>query len=229
MTENTAIACPGSVDPFEAFADALAPRHIIGKLLKFSKGDYLCGEKLEVIPIGTTLTANLDEMLSGWIKWRGGQPTEHTMVRIALGAAPPKRSELGDNDESSWELDNSGQPKDPWTFTNYLPLMAHDGELFTFTTSSRGGLGAVADLSRRYAKHRRNNPDVFPIIALEVGSYEHAQKAFGRIKFPVFKPMGYEPKSRFVEALAGSGVDATQVPTETQINVAAEMKDSISY
>ena len=50
---------------------------------------------------------------------------------------------------TKWEIDNTGQPKDCWQFSNYLPLKFADGTLYTFTTSSRGGLGAVGDLVRR--------------------------------------------------------------------------------
>ena len=68
--------------------------------------------------------------------------------------------------------------------------MAADGTLYTFTTSSRGGLGAIADLSRRYGRHRRKHDDVFPLIALDVDSYQHNNKAYGRIKVPQLTPMG---------------------------------------
>jgi hypothetical protein len=33
-------------DPFEAYANAISPRTIVGTLLKFSKGDFLAGEML---------------------------------------------------------------------------------------------------------------------------------------------------------------------------------------
>ena len=60
--------------------------------------------------------------------------------------------------------------------------------------------------SRRYSRHRRKNPDVHPIIALDVDAYKHKNKAFGRIKIPQFTPMGWEPKAKFNEALAAIGV-----------------------
>ena len=163
-TENNAVAVRGStLDPFEAYANAVAPKNILGSLMKFSKGDYLAGEEGKAIETGTTVTANLDELLAGWIKWKEGKPVEQRMVRVADGVPPPRRDDLGDEDPTSWELDNNGQAKDCWQFTNYLPLMNAEGELFTFTTSSRGGLSAVADLSRRYGRHRYKHPDVHPV------------------------------------------------------------------
>ena len=127
-------------DPFEAYANAVAPRTIIGTLLRFSKGDYVAGEEGKEIPNGSTFTANVDELLAGWIKWSGGRPVEHMMVRVAEGHTLPKREALGDSDASHWEADSEGLPRDPWQFTNYLPLLDEQGGIFTFATSSRGDL-----------------------------------------------------------------------------------------
>ena len=150
------------------------------------------------------------------------------MVRVNDGVQPMKRDELGDDDLTKWEIDNTGQPKDCWQFSNYLPLKSADGTLYTFTTSSRGGLGAVGDLVRRYSRHRRKNPDVHPIIALDVDAYEHKNKAFGRIKFPQFTPMGWEPKAKFNEALAAIGVAVSEV-APAAADPADAMNDEIPF
>ena len=227
-TENNAVAVRGTVDVFEAYANAVAPQNIIGALTKFSKGDYV-GEDSKTIEIGTVVTANVDELMVGWIRWQGGKPTEQRLVRIGDGVTPERRDELGDDDPTNWELDNNGQPKDPWSFTNYLPLMTADGALLTFTTSSRGGLGAVGDLARRYARHRRKHDDVFPLVALDVDSYQHSNKAYGKIKVPVFTSIGWEPKAKFNEALAAIGVAVSEVaPAEPALSV-EEMNDEIPF
>jgi hypothetical protein len=202
VTNNTELAPAALSDPFAAYADAVSPKYIVGELLRFSKGDWIAG-KDDTVDLGTTFTANLDELMAGWIHWLDGKPIEHIMVRVADGIAPKLRDELGDTDSSQWPVDKAGQSKDPWQFTNYLPLMNDKGELFTFTTSSRGGIGAVADLARRYARHRQKHPNVFPLIALNVDSYQHKDPQLGRIKFPVFEPAGYLPKADFQAALAG--------------------------
>jgi hypothetical protein len=80
-------------------------------------------------------------------------------------------------------------------------MIDDEGKLYTFATSSRGGLGAIAQLARRYAQHRKRHPDVFPKITLRVGSYQHSNREFGRIKFPDFGPAGYVPKVGFYAAL----------------------------
>ena len=205
-TTNTVLANVSDVDPLVAYADAVSPRHIIGKLLRFIKGDYFAGEGGEPVPVGTKFTVAADELLAGWIKWTDGKPAEHIMVRVADGKLPPKRGELGDQDRSAWETDDHGEPRDPWQFTNYLPMMDERGELYTFTTSSAGGRATVSDLVRRYGRHRRHHPEVYPIVSLGVGSYPHKKKEYGRIKYPVFIPAGYEPKAKLLAALEGAGV-----------------------
>ena len=50
-------------------------------VMKFSKGDYLAGEEGKAIETGTTVTANLDELLAGWIKWKEGKPVEQRGAR----------------------------------------------------------------------------------------------------------------------------------------------------
>ena len=67
------------------------------------------------------------------------------MVRVADGKLPSKRSDLGDQDRSAWETDDHNEPRDPWQFTNYLPMMDENGVLYTFTTSSAGGRATVSD------------------------------------------------------------------------------------
>jgi hypothetical protein len=204
---NTAIAIADDIDPFEAYADLVAPSYIVGKLLRFDKGDYIAGEAKELINPGTQMIAALDELLAGWIKWQNSKPIEHIMTRVADRAALPKRAQLGNDNPDEWELGADGKSRDPWAFTNYLPLMQMDnGELYTFATSSKGGIQSIGNLSRRYGLHRKRHPEVFPLIALGVGSYKHKDPQRGRIKFPDFAPTGYVEKKQFYEALEAAGI-----------------------
>jgi hypothetical protein len=232
QTENTALAVVGDDDPFAAYANAVAPRNIIGTLLKFSKGDYLAGEEAAPVPAGTRMTANVAQLLVGWVRWFDNKPTDHIMLCVADSKPLPKRAELGDLDQSTWETDHHGERRDPWQFTNYLPLLNESGELFTLATASRGGVGAIGELCRRYSQHRRRHPDVLPIIALDVDSYQHKVKEYGRIKFPRFTPAGWEPKSRFDGALVEAGLspmsddDGAAEPLPT---AAEEVSDEIPF
>ena len=195
-----AIATTG-INVFEAFANAVAPKHILGRLLKFAKGDYLAGEAGETVPLGTKLVAGIDWQLVGWVRWEASKPVEHRMVRIIDGQPPSRRAELGDHDQTRWEPDLQGQLRDPWCLTHYLPMVDEAQEIFTFSTTSRGGTGALADLARYYAKQFRAHPNEFPVIELQVGAYQHQNPHFGRIKVPDFKRVGWEPKNTFWKAV----------------------------
>jgi hypothetical protein len=203
---GTSVAAVGD-NYFQSYGDQVSQRSIVGKLLKFSKGDYLVGEDNEEVEEGTQLVANMDELMVGWIRWADSKPTDQIMGRVSDGYQAPKRNTLGDDDKSKWEVDEQGRERDPWQFSNYLilktPGQTGEDALFTFTTSSRGGLNAIAELCKTYGKAMRQKPDEFPVIALGVGSYQHSNKSFGRIKFPILEVVGWAPRAEFVEALEG--------------------------
>jgi hypothetical protein len=82
-----------------------------GKLLKFNKGDWLIGE--DEVPEGTEYIAYIDEVARGWVKFEDKQVVDRQIVKVRDGHAP-KRQELGDDDESQWEVDeNTGKARDP--------------------------------------------------------------------------------------------------------------------
>jgi hypothetical protein len=233
------LALPGEVRlvggaPFIAYGESVNPQHIVGQILKFSKGEYLAGENAELIPVGTKLVVSVDELAIGWVRWQGGKPTEHRMVRVADNQVPAKRADLGDLDQSVWEKDEvSGEPRDPWSFENYLPMSSEEGELFTFATSSRGGIGAVGKLSTFYGRRLHQHPGELPVIELGVGTYQHSNKAYGRIKFPEFNVVGWTSKSVFNRALAAAGlIDADAVDGLVSVEAKpadAELADSIPF
>ena len=182
-------------NPFEEIAKD-APRRIVGQLMKFSKGDYLYGKDNDEIPIGTRMIANMDQLLVGWIKWQDSKPVEQVMGLVVEGFKPMKANELPDRDETEWETDDKGKPRDPWQKTFYLlmkeldadgkPLEGDDG-LYTFTTSSVGGKDAISELCARYGKWMRTYPGKFPIITLQKDKYQHPDRQLGIIKTPKFE------------------------------------------
>jgi hypothetical protein len=197
-------------NPWEAYGDAMATRTIVGKLLKFSKGDYVAGTSDEDVAVGTRFAAVMDSLHVGWIRWQNNRPTEQRMGPISENFQPPRRTELGDLDESQWETDDDGHPRDPWQFSNYLVLVAvDDDELFTFTTASRGGLNAIGELCKTFGKTMRQQPDKYPVIELGVGSYQHSNRAYGRIKYPVLAVVDWIEKKRFLDLLDGEGEDSS--------------------
>jgi hypothetical protein len=182
--------------PFGLYANAVSPRTIHGTLLKFAKGDWVAGEDGRAVPEGTEFTVYMSEILAGWVRWEDNKPTEHQMGRIGDGYAPPRRDELGSIDRAAWETDADGKARDPWQFANYVPMKAENtDEMYTFVASSKGALGAIADLCRQYDRHVRKYPDQDPVVRLAAGTYEHKTKSYGRIAFPVFTIIGWTAKA----------------------------------
>ena len=187
-------------NPFLAYGEAASQKAIVGSLLRFSKGDFLAGQDDEEVSAGTQFVANMDEMLAGWIRWEANKPTDHIMGKVSDGYQPPRRNELGDNDKTAWDVDATGQQRDPWQFSNYLLMKGVvDNELYTFTTSSRGGLNALGDLCKVYGKALPQRPSEYPVIAIGVNAYDHPNRSFGRIKVPTFQVVGWAPKAVFAE------------------------------
>jgi hypothetical protein len=142
----------------------------------------------------------MDELRIGWIRWENDKPAEELMGRLIDRPRVPHREELGYEERSQWEPGADG-PRDPWQLTNTLPLVkVNDGTECKFTTSSRGGINAIAKLSGQYSRVRAKHANEWPIISLEVGSYQHDR--YGKIKFPIFRIAGWHPKDGAAETPA---------------------------
>jgi hypothetical protein len=158
------------------------------KLLKFTKGKYYIGDD-DVT--GRTYIAYVDQMARGYVRFSGGKVTEQRVGKVADGFRAPARDELGDVDETRWEKDTTGKPRDPWSYQFYIPMTDFEtGDTAVFVTSSHGGKGAVGCLSDLYAKNIRKGR---PIIKLAVESYRH--QTFGRIETPNFMLVSWDQGS----------------------------------
>jgi hypothetical protein len=199
-TETTLPTQAGS-NVFAVYGESAGPGHIVGELLKFSKGDWLAGQFNRELSDGTKLVAVMDSLAVGLQRWENQRPVAYRMGLLVEGFVPPQRDELGDTDEALWECDDAGKPRDPWQFTNYLRLVNTENpdQTFTFTTSSKGGLGAIAKLCREYGRacEKEGRKDQYPLVKLSTGSYAHRDRSLGRIKFPEFLVLGWVEKSDF--------------------------------
>lgn len=201
---------PGTeADPFARHAENTRSTAIVGKLLKFAKGEWFSGQNNDPVPAGSKFVANMDELLVGWIRWYDNKPTDHVMGRVVDAFQPPRRHELGDLDQNEWELDNSGQPRDPWQESNYLLLMSadDDNELYTFASGSKGGKNAIGALCLAFSKGRIEHKKEWPVVKISGSSYRHPNKQLGTISFPVFEIVGWVSKASF-EAVAKAAAAA---------------------
>jgi len=208
--KKPAVIIPPGKNPFETYADRIDNMMLLGSILKFTKGDWLVGRDGEECP-EKEMVALMPGLLWGWIRWEDNFPVEHIMGLLMEGFVPPALETLGHRDKEKWELDNKGEPRDPWQESAYLPVISVNAEtVYTFATSSDGGRRrALAPLCRDYGTHIRQHPDELPVIGLEQDSYQHSDRSIGRVKYPLFPVKRYvkaEPYLAAVTTLTGKSL-----------------------
>ena len=182
IDQNTSLQAPGGYDPFASYGADMASTS--GDFLKFSKGEWLKGQNDDEVPLESRLVVNMDELSIGWIRWEDKKPQERRMGLLASGYKPEVRSALGLTDPDEWERDKDDKPQDPWSFTNELPVANPEtGEQMIISMSSKGGIGAIGNLCKAYAKEYRQREGQVPVIALQRDSYKH--KEYGKTYVPV--------------------------------------------
>src|SRR5262249_48932574 len=152
-------------------------------LLKFVKGKYKIGD--DEVPLGTQYVAHASQLVFCWIKFVDGKVADRRMGKAAEKWVPPERAELGDTDQSEWEVED-GKPKDPWSFQHLLPFEDMEtGEVAIFVTSSIGGKIATDELVRAYARRlRRTKSRANPTISL--ACKQMPTKKYGDVPRPHF-------------------------------------------
>jgi hypothetical protein len=212
---STAISKPqtglavSAPNPWLDYARSLAVRAYIGLLLLFKKGDFVLGtgDQEKVLAPGTIAIAVVPSSQVGWKKFIGGVPNDHIFVPATRLQLPTRRA-LGDNDFSLWEVREDGRAKDPWQSTRTMAMVIDD-EVCTFSTTSAGGKGFIADLVEQYGLAiERGVTGKLPKIELTVGSYLHKNRSYGRIKIPTFKLLDWVSDAKYL-ALIGGASDNT--------------------
>jgi hypothetical protein len=210
MTTN--MAAIQNANPFQNY-ERQTTRAFPGLLTKFIKGDWVAGKDGDILPVGTELVAVMNSLVVGWQCWQDGEPTDARLGLYIKGFKPPKRRELGDTDNSLWEIGLNGEPRDPWAYINALPLVSPDMmKIYTFITGSFGGRTAVDDLCM---DHSAAPPAKYPLVALSVSSYLRSKREIGRVKVPVFCALGSvdaAPYDRAIVKALGVRAPSTEMP-----------------
>jgi hypothetical protein len=190
MTTDIAIRNDSEPSPFKAFADETTANALAGDLLRFAKGNFVCGEEKKRVQLGTQFVANMDELWHGWQRWFNGKIVDHKISRVIDCAPRILRDELGNLDESLWETGPSGEVMDPWQQVQRLVMREANGKrLVTFSTSSWGGRVALGKLAADYDAERDDYPGAYPIVQLGVFMQRHKQ--YGEIPQPRFDIVGW--------------------------------------
>ncbi len=180
------------ISPWQAFADKTVAAAIAGDLLKFVKGKWYRGEDKTPVPPEARFLCQMEEIWTGWVRWFDGKPVEHRIGRLVDFLPEVTREELGHTDESVWETDPQGNPRDPWAPTDRMVMrdVGESTELLTFSTSSVGGRYALGKLCSSFSRARQKHEGQWPVIELEVETYTH--NVYGEISKPRFKIVDWD-------------------------------------
>jgi hypothetical protein len=185
---------PAADDGWNDAAGEVAERSIRGSLLKFADWRWTSGKEAAPVEAGTKLVAIGTAAM--WVRWEGSKPVEYRLREP--GRRMPERSELGHDNKELWELGPDGGLKDPWANTRLVYLVdPQTAEAFTFSTSSIGGRGAVADLGDQIARMRTVYPDAVPIVELRAAEMP---TRFGKKSKPLFKVVDWRTSTGPVPA-----------------------------
>lgn len=206
---STAVAVTGA-DPYAAYGAKVG---VQGQFLSFKNGEFLYGQDDKEIPLGSKLAANMVGLRIGWRRWYDAKVTDDLTVPLVDQQQPQQpRSTLGDDDQSRWETDDKGQPRDPWQLTNVLEMAGSDGENFIYSTGSKGGIGAIGRLCKEYGKLYRQHPNEVPIVELGRDSYNHP--TYGKTYFPVFTIVGWTDENALTIASDGGAAAEAEPPKQ---------------
>jgi hypothetical protein len=188
-------AVPNNRTSVTKYLDDVAPAGIAGRLVKWSKeGKFIYHDTGEEVPETDAFVALCPETLVGWMKFKKDGPPDRAMGLLYDGFVMPDRSELDEQDPTSWELGLDGKPADPWQNTIYLVLQHGDtAELATFTTSSKTGRRAVGNLLRHYERMLKTHPGELPVVNLKKGGFAHRDERIGWVATPAFAVVGRAP------------------------------------
>ena len=190
----------------------------LGRLLKFIEGKFLIGE--DEVQLGTEYVAHVNQIARGYVKFLGGKPVDRVVGMLCDGFKMPKREQLPDNDKASWEKDDNGNPRDPWTPQWFLPLISvQTGDFVTFVGGSDGADQAMGKLCALYS--RKKHTGQLPIVALRAGGYTH--KRYKQwIDTPEFSVVGWDGMPTVAAAIP-------MKPAPEKATVSADPNDAIPY
>jgi hypothetical protein len=122
------------------------------------------------VPIGTKFIAVMPSLVAGFVGGADGKPVDREhMGKVIDGYVPPRVADLPLRDKSQWERDDRGELRDPYQLTNELTLIHNEKPdvVYTFTTSSRGGLKAIGEIAKQFGARVRSNPGCRGLLIFE--------------------------------------------------------------
>jgi hypothetical protein len=184
---TNALAPIDTSDPYLAYAAKTVTQE--GSFLSFKGGEWLFGQDGAMLALGTHLACNMEGLKIGWRRWWNKEITDDLLELLSDQKPVPMRNSLGDPDPGMWEVGTDAKPRDPWVFTNQLQLIDAEGNLYLYSTNSKGGLNAIGQLCKAYGQERRQRPGMIPIVELQNDFYMHRE--YGKTYVPKFELVGW--------------------------------------
>jgi hypothetical protein len=200
--------------------------------LNFTRGAWSAG-KDKVDMTTREVVAHVNDSAFGHVKWENKQMVDFDLGFVRDRFRPKLRSTLGDTDPRSWP-----GGKDPWVFNFLLPVSdPKTAQLYLYSTSSKGGRDALANLQDAYADHQELHPaqaDKLPMICLSSSWYPHPE--FGRVTTPCLDIIGWVDPPADVKPLrlptssASALIESRAVKQiEPPKSIGGEMDDEIPF
>lgn len=184
-------------------------------------GQFVYGEDDEVIfgeadkddGIVVRMALNMDEFDRGWMCWVDEEVVKEILRGVTEG--PEIREE-----DLPTDWDGEMGKDDGWVKCAQIPMRdLETGEQFLFKAASNGSYRALGKFLKAFSKQYKKHPDEIPIVELDMESYEHKKKQYGKIFNPIFNLVdfmtvedldalvsddgeGYEPEEEKVEEKA---------------------------
>jgi len=214
---STAVAVPDGRTPREQYLDDIAAAAIVGRMVKFDPkgGRYVTPDDDMEMATDVDYTALCDQTLVGWIRFNDeGEQPDRVMGPLYGDFQMPPRETLGDMDPATWKIGLDGRPQDPWGHHCYLVIQRGDtNELFTLVTSSVTGRRCIGNLLKHYDRLQKTHPDMYPVICLKLGGFNHRDERVGWVNVPVLAVVGRAPKDSAAKPDSSPAADMSdQIP-----------------
>jgi hypothetical protein len=124
------------------------------------------------------------------------------------------------------EKDRKGRPVDPYKESAKLPLYWIDeSKPLLFTGSSKVACNALKNLANTCVKQLQ--PGEVPVIEIDVDSYQHPERAFGRVYFGIFHVIDSMPAAEAMQLMGGDKTVERRPQRELVENEDADPPDEV--
>lgn len=218
-------------DNYNPFADAAKDMGgSEGSFAKFNgkSGEYVHGQDDEVLfdedmkndGEVVEMAINMLDAKRGWMCWIDGDVKDERMVKIVDGH-PPREVDLPDySDPDTKDYEPDFDPKeDGWVECIELPMRSiTTGDQYLFKGSSKGTLKTFKSLLKDYGRqfNRHDLDEEVAIVQLDLDSYDHPKKQYGKIYNPILKLVRWMDIADIEASMENDGYEDSGEPAKAE-------------